>query len=77
MASPNVTSKLAEAPNAPRKIKIRRSNEELDSIRDLAKKAYNAIQSQPEPKYLKRTDKEIIKNRLQAEKDAMDAFKSL
>lgn len=77
---------VAEAPNAPKKVKIMRSKEELDSIKDIAKKAYEAIQSESEPepkkviiskKVLKRTDNEIVKNRLQAEKDAMDAFKKL
>lgn len=76
------------APNAPKKLKTanpnRPSKEELESVKESAAQASEAIQNQiqeaKEPKkivvskkVLKRTDAEILKVRVQAEKDAEEA----
>lgn len=71
-------------PNAPKKIKITRPKEDLDSVKESGKAVSKAIETEPDTKkvsvskkVLKRTDNEIVKNRLQAEKDAIDAFKKV
>lgn len=77
-------SNAPNAPNAPKKIKITRPKEDLDSVKESGKAVSKAIETEPDTKkvivskkVLKRTDNEIVKNRLQAEKDAIDAFKKV
>jgi type IV secretory pathway VirB10-like protein len=72
------------APNAPKKLKTANPNkpskEELESLKESAEAIQNQIQEAKEPKkivvskkVLKRTDAEILKVRVQAEKDAEEA----